>query len=242
MRLLPPRGVPRVKWIEIPSAALRGEGLRPYHEGEIAILFDWVENMEAGSTHLMPHRGRFIVDIVRIETNTVHQPSKPGDELIVVLNGTLTLTTDTGGPKDVFEKGEMVLIPAGWAGMYGVSADEDDFLELALVPGNYFDPDAAPPPSRAVPRRLELPTAPGRHELFRGRYVLEVENIERAAEGPITSSPEEVIQILTGTLTLSSDGESKSFDPGSAVILPKGFAGDARVTDGYRALIARWLD
>lgn len=231
-----------MRWIEVPPAALKGKGLRPYYEGEIAVLFDWVENMEAGSLHLMPHRERFIVDIVRIESNTVHQPSKPGDELVVVLNGTLTLTTDGGGPRDVFETGEMVLIPAGWAGLYGVDAAQGDFLELALVPGNYFDPGAAPPPSGAVPRRLALPSAPGRHEVFRGRYVLEAENIAQAAAGTITASPEEVIQVLAGTLTLAAGGESASFGPGSVVILPRGFAGEARVTGGYRALIARWLD
>ncbi len=72
-----------VPWIEILPAALDGEGLAPYVAGEITNLFDWVENPAAGSAHLMAHRGHFLVDIVTIDANAVHQPSKPGDEIVV---------------------------------------------------------------------------------------------------------------------------------------------------------------
>src|SRR3546814_17171020 len=71
--------------------------LNAYVEGEIANLFDWVENLEARSEHLMPHRGQFIVDIVEIDANAVHQPSKPGDEVVAVLNGILRLPTEADG-------------------------------------------------------------------------------------------------------------------------------------------------
>lgn len=92
-------------------------------------LFDWAEDVTAGSAHLMPHRGQFIVDVVAIESNAVHQPSKPGDELVVVLNGILTLTDDSDRKEQIIRAGEMVLIPAGWAGLYRVQAENGVFRE-----------------------------------------------------------------------------------------------------------------
>src|SRR5580765_8101099 len=100
-----------VKWIQVPPLSLKGEGLSPYPEGGTATLMDWVENENAGSVHLMPYAGQFLVDVVEIEPNAVHQPSKPGDEIVVVLNGTLSLTTDASKNEQIFEAGEMVLIP-----------------------------------------------------------------------------------------------------------------------------------
>src|SRR6516165_3796260 len=103
------------KWVEISAATLAGAGLVAYREAEISDLFDWAENPHGSSVHVMPHRGQFIVDVVEIETNAVHQPGKPGDEIVVVLEGTLTLSNDADRTEQVFSRGETVLIPAGWA-------------------------------------------------------------------------------------------------------------------------------
>src|SRR3546814_11473259 len=81
----------------------------------------------------MPHRGQVIVDIVEIDANAVHQPSKPGDEVVVVLNGILRLTTDADGDVQDILAGEAVLIPAGWAGLYRVIGERGRFRELAGV-------------------------------------------------------------------------------------------------------------
>ncbi len=51
------------------------------------------------------------MDVVKIEDNAVHQPSKPADEIVCILNGVLTLTTDGIVGEQVFRK--FVLIPAG---------------------------------------------------------------------------------------------------------------------------------
>ena len=51
------------------------------------------------------------MDVVEIEDNAVHQPSKPADEIVCILNGVLTLTTDGIVGEQVFRK--FVLIPAG---------------------------------------------------------------------------------------------------------------------------------
>src|SRR5580700_1810712 len=102
-----------VSWVEVPATALKGQGLRPYQAGEITSLFDWAENPQGASRHLMPHRSQFIVDIVQIEANAVHQPSKPGDEIVLVLNGALELTDDADKKVQRFTAGKMVLIPSG---------------------------------------------------------------------------------------------------------------------------------
>jgi uncharacterized cupin superfamily protein len=231
-----------VRWIEAPRDALtKGDGLGPYPEGGTSALFDWAENPNAGSAHLMPHFGQFIVDIVEIDDNAVHQPSKPGDEIVVVLEGTLSLTTDCTGVEQIITAGEIVLIPAGWAGVYRARSGPGRFRELAIVPGDYFDPSAVPPPSGKSPRRIEPPIEPGRHELHRNRYAVEAANIERQRDWPITAACDEVIQVLAGTLTLTTAGDSASFGAGSVVILPAGFTGTAWAAAGCRTLIARWI-
>lgn len=230
------------KWIEVPRGVLAADPLQPYRPGEIDGLFDWAENMAGGSTHLIPHRAKLIVDVVEVEENAVHQISKPGDEIVTVLAGTLELTTDHDQRFDVIEQGETVFIPCGWAGIYRCKPDGGQhFRELAVVPSNYFDGNG-PPPREVHPRKLDLAAgAEGRTTLHADRYAIELESIAEAAGGTIRSSPEEVIQVLSGTLTLTADGESASIGPGGVVILPQGFAGEAAVTEGYRALIARWV-
>src|ERR1700761_6283428 len=113
-------------WIEMPADAMRGKGLETYVAGEITSLFDWAENPQGRSWHRMPYRSQFILDIVKIEANCVHQPKKPGDEIVAVLNGVLELTDDGSGEVQRFAKGECVLIPQGWAGLYRVIPDGDD--------------------------------------------------------------------------------------------------------------------
>jgi len=71
--------------------------------------------------------------------------------------------------------------------------------------------------------------------------VLEAENIEQPARWAVTSSADQVIQVLVGALSLTACGDSASFGPGSIVVLPRGFAGTAQSVGGYRALNARWL-
>lgn len=230
------------KWIEVAKGVLAADPLQPYKPCEIDGLFDWAENMAGGSTHVIPHRAQLIVDVVEVEENAVHQISKPGDEIVTVLSGTLELTTDHDQRFDVIEQGETVFIPCGWAGIYRCKpGGGQHFRELAVVPGDYFDGNG-PPPREVHPRKLDLTAgAEGRTTLHTDHYAIELESIAEAAGGTIRSSPEEVIQVLSGTLTLAADGESASIGPGGVVVLPEGFAGEAAVSDGYRALIARWV-
>jgi uncharacterized cupin superfamily protein len=230
-----------MSWIEVSPAALDGEGLAPYVAGEITNLFDWAENPAGSSAHLMAHRGRFLVDIVSIEANAVHQPSKPGDEIVVVLEGTLQLTDDSDGREQNFAAGDAVLIPAGWAGLYRVIPGDRPFRELAIVPHDYFDEAAAPPPSGLSPRRLDPPPTAGPHELHRGRYSVTAFT-GGTSRHPIEAPSEMIVRIVSGTLTLLGDGRAAEFRRGAVLVLPEGLVGEAVTSDDYCALIARWLD
>jgi len=233
---------PGVKWVEVPPGARKGSGLAPYDFNASANLVDWVESMEdAQSVHLTPYCGDFVIDVVEIKPNAVHTPSKPGDEFLLVINGVLRLLTDSTKIEQVFKAGDMLMIPAGWHGIYRMESDTGWFRELAITPGDYFVPALIPPPNDRSPYPLRLPLSSGKHELFKGRYVLEADNIEHADSRSVTSSSDQIIQVLAGMLSLSAGGESASFGPGSIVVLPRGFAGTAKTLPGYRALNARWL-
>jgi uncharacterized cupin superfamily protein len=231
-----------VKWIEVPPGALQGRGLAPYDFNASANLVDWVESLQdAESVHLTPYCGDFVIDVVEIKPNAVHTPSKPGDEFLLVINGALRLLTDSTKTEQIFRAGDMLMIPAGWHGIYRMEAESGWFRELAITPGDYFVPSLIPPPNDRSPYPLKLPPAAGKHEIFRGRYVLEAETIDGPGGWSVSSPADQIIQVLAGTLVLSSGGDSASFGPGSIVVLPSGFAGSARTLAGYRALNARWL-
>jgi quercetin dioxygenase-like cupin family protein len=231
-----------IRWVEVPPGALQGQGLAPYDFNASANLVDWVESMaDAASVHLTPHCSDFVIDVVEIKPNAVHTPSKPGDEFLLVINGVLRLLTDSTKVEQVFKAGDMLMIPAGWHGVYRMESEAGWFRELAITPGDYFVASLIPPPNDRAPYRLDLPLANGKHEIFRGRYVLETENLDRVCSWAVTSAADQIIQVLAGTLILTRGGDSASFGPGSIVVLPRGFAGTAQSSPGYRALNARWL-
>jgi uncharacterized cupin superfamily protein len=228
-----------VKWTELPASWQNGEGMVPY-DGETVHMLDWVENMQGRSAHLFAHMGQLIVDVVEIEPNAVHQIGKPGDEIVVVVNGTLQLTTDATKVEQTFHAGEMVMFRAGWCGIYRVMSDTGPFRELAIVPHDYFDSSRPLPVSGETPQKIELPAVTGTQELFRNTYLVESEHLDQGRSWRIDARADEVIQVLAGKLTLRAAGEVGSFRSGSVVILPNGFVGEATATPGYRALTARW--
>jgi uncharacterized cupin superfamily protein len=234
-----PGSVSAVRWVEVPPSWQKGEGMVPY-DGETVHMLDWVENMQGRSTHLFAHMGQFIVDVVEIEPNAVHQLGKPGDEIVVVINGALQLITDATKVEQTFHVGEMVMFRAGWAGIYRVLSDNGPFRELAIVPHNYFDTSRPLPVSAETPQKIEPPNSAGKRELFRNTYIVESEYGDQAKHWSIAVSSDEIVQVLAGHLTLRAGGESDTFGTGSVVILPKGFTGEASASAGYRAVVARW--
>lgn len=229
-----------VGWVDVSPRVLAPERFVPYGPGEIDGLFDWGENPNGKSAHCSPYRGQLIIDVVKFDPNAVHQPHKPGDEIVVVLNGTLHLTTDATGETLVINQGERVLIPSGWAGIYRVSSNNGPFAEFTIVPGDYFDKNVAPPPNRETPRRIDPPQREGVQEIHKGRYTVHAERWGQRRFWSIQTEGDEVIQVLDGTLVLTSGEANAAFGAGDVVVLPKGFVGQATATAGYAALIARW--
>jgi uncharacterized cupin superfamily protein len=231
----------RARWRQISPAWLRGEGLAPYPATGFAGLFDWSERTDAGSTHVMAYEGQFLVDVVEIEDNAVHQPSKPADEIVCILGGVLTLTTDGVADEQIFRKGEFVLIPAGWAGIYRVGSEDGPFRELCIVPWDYFDPATVPAPSGLVPRRIDTPIEPGSHLLLDRRYTIEAIHDDAAQEIEVVLNSDVIIRVLDGELTLRVDGNGYTYAADSFIVLRNGFAGTIATTAGYQAIVASWL-
>ena len=226
-------------WIAVSADLLAGKGLAPYPVGELAGLFDWAEDPSATSVHAVPYAGDFLVDIVSIEPNAVHQASKPDDEIVVVLDGVLELTDDGGGSVQSFASGEIVLIPKGWAGIYRCIPGEKHFLELAIVPYDYFEP-AAHAPSGLRPRRIVL-TGAGTDDFHRGRYAVAARGSGAAWHGRIEQSAEQVIVVTAGSITLAKDDLRDAFGAGTVLIMPRGLECLAETSADYRALALTWL-
>lgn len=217
----------------IRPAVLRGEGLEPYEPDALAGLFDWAEDPSAGSRHCMAHMGHFLVDVVEIEANAVHQPNKPGDEIVAVLQGRLTLTDDGGGALLVIPAGSFVLIPEGWAGLYRVEPGQGCFRELAIVPHDYFDGGRTAPPSGGSPRLLAVD---GEGELHRGRYSVEVQHLPEG--GPLRRDDlaEEVVIVVAGGIRFDD-----TIAAGGVLVIPDGSAIQPLADPGTRLLRARWI-
>lgn len=229
------------KWRQISPAWLRGEGLEPYPATGFAGLFDWSERTDASSTHVMAYEGQFLIDIVEIEDNAVHQPSKPADEIVCILSGVLTLTTDGVEGEQVYRKGEFVLIPAGWAGIYRVASEGGPFRELCIVPHDYFDPATVPPPSGLAPRAIRIPERAGSDLLLDTRYTIEAIHDDAAQEIELALNSDVIIRVLQGALTVSVERHGYTYPSGSFIVLRKGFSGAIATTAGYKAIVASWL-
>jgi quercetin dioxygenase-like cupin family protein len=224
-------------WRQVPPEVLLGEGLEPYDPEMLVGLFDWAENPQGSSRHLMPHSGRLLVDVVEFERNAVHQPNKPGDEIVGVLNGTLILTTDAGGEVLEVPAGRFVLIPEGWAGLYRAVPGQGDFRELAIVPHDYFERGRKAEKSGGTPRLLDCAATSSREVLHRGRYLVETQYLARGAALDRTEA-EEVIVVLDGAIHPEA---SARLGPGQVLILPEGSGAEPKVEAGTRLLRARWL-
>ncbi|MDB5726676.1 MAG: hypothetical protein JWQ16_3430 [Novosphingobium sp.] len=233
---------PSVKWVEVPKANLAGDGLASYPPGDFAGLFDWAERTDTTSIHIMPYAGQFLIDVVEIEDNAVHQPSKPTNEIVCILNGILELVTDGTEIPQRFGQGEMVLIPAGWAGKYrAISSDTGWFRELCIVPANYFDPATIPPPSGLLPVAIKRLGATGEQSYAKAPYSVLVQRLDQSREWKVAATTDQIIHVLDGTLSLRSEGEVGCFDAGSFVVLPKGFVGKADASGDFHAMIAQWV-
>jgi quercetin dioxygenase-like cupin family protein len=226
-------------WTEISQSWQTGDGLIPY-SGETAHMLDWVENPNGHSRHRFAYAGQFIVDLVEIEPNAVHQLGKPDDEIVIVVSGILEVTTDSTKVKQRFKAGEIVLFKAGWAGIYRVISDQGPFRELAIVPHNYFDASRALPVNPEMPIGINLPVAVGTHQLSGGTYLVAMQVNDRATSSAISAEADQVIYVLAGSGTLASNGSTTRLSAGSVVVLPKGFVGDVSAAADYQALTVRW--
>lgn len=232
---------PALCWTQVPPAVLNGHGLQPYRPEQIRSLFDGAERPDAQFRHKTAYARQLRVDVFQSEANAVHQPHQPDDEIVLVLDGALILTTDATGEGLRIAAGEAVLIPQGWAGVYRTQPSGRWFRELTIAPHDGFASPRRASSGGGLPEAITLYGGPGRREVHRGRYAVAIEYLPGDCEWTVRAVRDEIAVVVAGSLTLTSEDERETFGPGSVVALPMGFRGAAEASGGYRALTAYWL-
>jgi uncharacterized cupin superfamily protein len=233
-------GTAQKHWLRVSDDLLHGKGLvDPYNMGSMEPFIDWVDNPEAQTIYKVLLRGELLVEIAETTNVAAHFPNFPNDELIYIIAGGITLTSDASKVDQSFYAGDRVMIPKGWAGIWRVHAGV--YRAIATVPANYFDISSqqTAPPNGVSVFAIDPPKTLGTHQLHNGTYIVEAQNAFREETVPVALQSDEVIHVLGGTLTLNAADQSEMFNPGDVVVLPKGFEGESHATAGYRALIAR---
>ncbi|MFT4028100.1 MAG: cupin domain-containing protein [Novosphingobium sp.] len=232
---------PALRWTEVPPAVLQGEGLEPYRPGEIGILCSGAGLGGEEPRHLIAYAGQFLVDVAQVAGDAVPRRHQSADEVVLVLGGTLVLTTEETGHELRIDAGEAVLIPQGWAGLCRALPAGRWYRQVGIVPHDYFDSACDALPSGRAPQPITLHDGPGRREVHRGRYAVATEYLPGACEWTVRAVRDEIVAVIDGTLTLQAEDGRETFGPGQLVALPMGFTGAAEASAGYRALTAYWL-
>jgi len=225
-------------WERISAEALAGHGITtPYNIDDLTPFIDKIDGPPPRAFHTVLFRGQLLLDAVKSSSAAVHFPNHPGDELVLIKAGSVTLTTDSTGIAQTFHTGEWAVIPKGWVGWWRASPGE--YGEFAIAHGKFFD-DSAPKgnkdlaPIAIVPSKTE-----GMRTLYSGTLVVEEHNLSKA-DRSIDQGADEAIQVLGGVLTLKTSIKAESFKAGEVVVIPKGFKGQSLVSAGYRALVVRF--
>jgi hypothetical protein len=73
--------------------------------------------------------GQIAVQVCQIPDGVLRYPRTPFDEIVIVLEGRATVTPD-GGVAEIFDKGEVFILPEGFEGTFAVS---DGYRELTVM-------------------------------------------------------------------------------------------------------------
>jgi quercetin dioxygenase-like cupin family protein len=132
--------------------------------------------------------------------------------------------------------GELVFIPSGWVGLYRADPGAGRFVELAVVPHDYFDASIPRTHSEGKPVKVELPAAPVRHESAWGDYRIVTHNAEETETQDFASSRDTLLHVRQGTLTLRAEQAEESFAAGRFVVLPHGASIEIATSADYAGL------
>jgi uncharacterized cupin superfamily protein len=225
-------------WERMSPEALAGQGITtPYNIDDLTPFIDKIDGAPPQAFHAVLFRGQLLLDAVKSSSAAVHFPNHPGDELVLIKTGAVTLTTDSTGVAQTFHTGEWAVIPKGWVGWWRASPGE--YGEFAIAHGKFFD-DSAPGGNKdLVPIAVVPSKAEGIRTHYSGTLIVEEHNLSKA-DRAVDQGADEAIQVLRGVLTLKTNAKTESFKAGEVVVIPKGFKGESQVSDGYHALVVRF--
>jgi quercetin dioxygenase-like cupin family protein len=221
------------------SEALAGRGITtPYNIDDLTPFIDKIDGPPPRAFHTVLFRGQLLLDAVKSSSAAVHFPNHPGDELVLIKAGAVTLTTDSTGIAQTFYTGEWAVIPKGWVGWWRASPGE--YGEFAIAHGKFFDNSApAKGNSGLAPIAIVPSKAKGIRTLYSGSLIVEEHNLSEA-DRSIDQAVDEAIQVLDGALTLQTGAKEESFKAGDVVVIPRGFKGESQISHGYHALVVRF--
>ena len=241
--------------LEIPAAALAGGGLEPSNPDDFKSPHLQVREPQGqppGGMRLVL-KGDLNVAVFAINGGRNHFDYFLSDELVLVIAGRATLTTDGTHHSQTFRRGERFFVPQGWRGDWTSSSD---YRELACVSrvwfshlGDRWRPAHSPAADLEVSRVTEdafasaTPTGSLARVSLSNGSDLGV-SLLRGEAGLTTHvralEHDQLFEVTEGSLTLvPADGSRKrQFHAGSNFVLTHTFKGDLVTRTGFQAVVA----
>lgn len=227
--------------IVIPAAALAGRGLAPH----AVVSHGAIETLEPPSHPRIAsvYEGSFLVGVYQGDDGTSHSTSFPGDELVLVLSGEATLTSDASAKPQVFRRGERFLVPRGWRGIWKNSKAYRELVTVsrAWLPFLSGNPLPKSESSTAEPVRFAPPTewtaTPALDQTFwQGEFRIRgTRNLSLIQE--TCGSRDQFVQVLQGRLSIRRADTTTTLKSGGAAILRTGDACALAASPDFRALV-----
>ncbi len=243
-------------WVRLTDEQMSGEALEPYGEGVLSDGYMVSKTPhEPGQKMLVVFAGEIWVALYEFTGGENIATFFPGDELVYVVAGTLTLTDSRRSEMRTFDQGERVLIPKGWQGSW---ANEGLYREVAVCSRDWLRPytrtfqDGIVDPERrttflAVDPRGVSPEAGASHAAEpRSAHVHGGDLLVRVVEddaGDWSSSFRDdrdvFVQLIRGDVVLRDDGYSEKFAAGDCFIVFGHASERWRSPNGYKALLVQ---
>jgi uncharacterized protein len=234
---------------------MAGLGLTPApNDGFIDILVDGTLEFEVASLYTGEELRASIFASTPAKTDHRNRPLEY-DEFVLVLNGKLILTEQSGRAQE-FTPGDVVILPRGYTGTWEMQGSYRELAVVPATPGDITERDGSPvrmdPDMMAGLGLTPIPNDGFIDILVEGELDFTLGNLysgENLRAVVVESTPaktdhrnrpleyDEFVLVLNGGLVLTEqNGRVQEFRPGNALIVPKGYTGTWEQQGTYREL------